>query len=288
MRLSVVVPVFNKGDLACKCLKLNALHAKEPLEWIIIDNHSEQETVIQLVQLEKELVEMGHSVILRREETNTGVAIAWNTGLSLANQNAVCILNNDAVMQPGWVGYAFESFNKGLDFFTPLVIETPMVGKGYSLSDFLGEKFTLPEYRNQNWIAIQSRNRGKFRPGYFGGVLIFGLKESFDKLGGFDGKFWLSLEDMDFLLRAEVAGLKVGTTGDFCAFHFSGATRNSMQVHLGKNQDAFEDKWGWNFEKNEHSFFNKLIRSWQKRVWKMSGTLSEWACNYPKTPPIKP
>lgn len=287
MRLSVVVPIFNKGELACKCLKLNALHAQEPIEWIIIDNHSEQETVILLTELENELAEMGHSVVLKREETNTGVAIAWNTGLALATKPVVCILNNDAVMQPGWVGFAFETFKKGVDVFTPLVVESPMVGSGYGLDDFLGLKFHKPEYRNQNWVAIQNRNRGKFRSGYFGGVIIFGNREVFQQLGGFDGRFWLSLEDMDFLIRAEIAGYKVGTTGDFCAFHFSGATRNTMQVHLGKNQEAFEEKWGWNFEKNEHLFLNKLIRSWQKRIWKISGTLSEWACNYPKTPPLK-
>lgn len=286
MRLSVIVPIFNKGILACKCLRLNAIHAKEPIEWILIDNHSDQETVDLLIELTAELEQMGHQVIMKREPKNTGVAVAWNSGLRLANNESICILNNDAVMQPNWVYAAFEVWNKGLDFFTPLVVEPQMVGKNYSLECFLGTDLSIPKYRGQNWVSIQNRNKAKLRSGYFGGVIIFGKRIAFNQLGGFDEQFWLSLEDMDFLIRAEVNNFKVGTTGYFTAFHYSGATRNTLSVKFEENQKAFEKKWGWNFEKNEHQWPNRWIRSWQKKLWAFTGTFSEWPCNYPKTPPL--
>ena len=273
MSISVIVPVFNKIEIIEECLRLNVLHADQACEWIIIDNASDEPTKEGLKRIEKFAKNSGHEFKIITETYNTGVAVAWNKGLESATGNYICVLNNDCVMMPRW---CTALSNQSFDIYTPFVLEPWMFRQKYDLADFISG--------NRNYRVYQEKNRNRIRAGIFGGVILFARKEIFDKVGTFDENFWLSLEEMDYLFRAQKMGLRIGTIGNVIAFHYGGATRNTMKTDGGKaNQEIFAQKWGWNFEKQENRWFNILIRKVQRRTWEWFGLLSTLKMIFPKT-----
>ena len=261
IKISVVIPVFNKINIIKTCILYNIDHADAICEWIIIDNNSDIETKSGLIQIKNYAESKGHTVNLITETTNTGVAVAWNKGLSLSNAPYICILNNDCVMMAGWCSALIHAGEKqNLDLYSPWVLESWMFKGKYDLSDFLKGKL--------NWESLLLKNKAKKRNGLFGGVVLFGKSIIFDKIGSFDEKFWLSLEEMDYELRAQKLELNVASTGNVMAFHLGGITRNTMNTDGGTiNQNYFLEKWGWHFEKQEHLFINRIIKSIQKKYW---------------------
>jgi GT2 family glycosyltransferase len=263
-RVSVVVPIYNQAHLVRECLTLNLENAGEATAWIIIDNNSDPETKAVLTGLARKAAALGHTWLAVTKSTNTGVAKAWNEGLRLSASSHVCILNNDCVLPPNWVvGLMAAETASGLGVLTPLIIEPPMMTPPYTL-----------DYFKAHHARLGRRNKGRVREGLFGGVVFWAKRETFLMLGGFDEKFWLSLEDMDFLVRAIKANLRIGTTGDVVAFHYGGGTRKKMPLDETPNQIYFREKWGWNYADQTKTFRNKLIRSWRKRLWRFAEKMS--------------
>lgn len=260
MEISVIIPVFNKIEIIQYCILLNINHAKKPCHWLIIDNNSDEKTKIGLLELKNKAEEKKHIFDIITESKNTGVAKAWNKGLSFVKTNFVCVLNNDCVMMPNWDEELLKVAQKNkFDIFSPFVLETHIL-KNYTLENFLnGQK---------NYEFYVSKNKKRIRNGTFGGVIFFGKTSTFNNLNGFDERFWLSLEDFDFLETAIQKGMKVGITGSVLAFHYVSVTRKEIKYDFSKNQAIFEEKWKWNFEKNENSFINKLIKSYNKILLK--------------------
>lgn len=275
MEISVVIPVFNKISIIKECIELNIKHCKNPQEWIIIDNASDQDTKIGLLELQAISTAKGHSFTIYTETENTGVAKAWNKGLSLSKQNFVCILNNDCVMMPHWDSELIRTTTANqIGISTPFVVESWMFKSKYELNNFL--------IGSVDWRKLSEINKNKVRFGTFTGVVFFGKKTIFDTIGPFDETFWLSLEEYDYLLRAKELGIKSGTIGAVVAFHLGGITRNEMKTDGGTfNQNYFQKKWGWNFEKEEQKFPNKQIRSIQKFLFKRFNLMSELNLRFP-------
>lgn len=261
MKVSIIIPIFNKIEVVEECIRLNIKHSENKNEWIIIDNNSNDATKQGIQRLKVFAENHRHTFIIIEEKENTGVAKAWNKGMLYANQPYVCILNNDCVMMPGWDSLLVKD-SSILDIFSPLILEDNMFNKkNYSLKEFMSGK--------RDWNFFVKTNKNKCREGIFGGVVFFGKSSAFKVAGQFDERFWVSLEDIDFLLRAKKNGLKIGITGNVAAYHFVGMTRKIVHSDGGiANQKYFEEKWGWRFEKAEKSFPNKQIKSYQKFMMK--------------------
>ncbi len=276
MEISVIVPVFNKISIVKECIKLNIDHCQKPCEWIIIDNNSDSDTKAGIQELKTEAESRAHKFVIVTETENTGVARAWNKGLTLAGNEYVCILNNDCVMMPGWDReMIIQNDKNNLQISTPFVLEPWMFKKSYGLSDFL--------ISTLNWEYLSEKNKNRVRPGVFTGVVFFGKKQYFTEVGAFDESFWLSLEEYDYLLRAREIGQRTGVIGAVTAFHFGGITRNEMKTDGGThNQNYFEKKWGWNFEKVETAYPNKQIKSIQKFVFRHFQILSTFNFVFPQ------
>lgn len=258
MKLSVVVPIFNKIEIVEQYIKTNIIHCKNPAKWIVIDNNSNTTTKQGINRLKVFGESQGHEFLVVTESENTGVARAWNKGLTMINTPYTCILNNDCVMMPNW-DQELISATKSYDFVSPFVLEQ-MILTTYTYDAFLKS--------SKNWEYVSKKNRNRFREGLFGGVVIFAETNKFSLVGEFDERFWLSMEEMDFLWRAHTKGMKMAVIGKITAQHRSGSTRETVDFNHKNNQKMFEQKWGWNFENNEVSFKNKLIKSFNKYLLK--------------------
>lgn len=273
MNVSVIVPVYNKIEIIYDCIKLNIINSGKPCRWIIIDNNSDSATQEGLSKLKTFAEEQTHTFEILRQDSNLGVAKAWNIGLKYANTDLICILNNDCIMMPGWTEKLTSFHQKsGFHFISPFVIETS-IKKDYSLSEFVSGK--------HNWEHIWKKNMGRVRQGHFGGVAIFGKREDFLKNKGFDETYWLSLEEMDFFVQGILHRMKAAVTGDVVAVHLTSTTRKDVAGKETQNQQYFKGKWGWSFMENEQRFLNKKIRSWQRFLLRNFFLLSEWSERLP-------
>lgn len=254
---------------------MNLKHCSNAQEWILIDNASNPETKAGLAQFIEELTAAGHSAQIVTESENTGVAKAWNKGLSLATCHWINILNNDAVLAPNWdVDLVKHTQAYRLDLSGPLYIEPHMVPNCPNPLAMFGEGGLCRHF--------QLKNRGRMRLGYFGGVVIFGEKAVFERLGAFDPAYWLSMEEIDLQYRAMAKGLRVGKIGDVIAFHYGSLTRAAMDNREQGNQAHFAQKAGWNFSEVEGGFLNKLIHSYQKKRMYYTLTMTRLALRFPK------
>jgi len=273
--ISVILPIYNKIDIVYDCILQNAKHASQRNSWIIIDNNSDEPTKKGLVRLKTALNELGQDVQIITESENTGVAKAWNRGLASSVTEYCLILNNDCILQKNW---------------DKLFIQSSEQRPGSIISAFIFEPGDSPLAPDlETFLARQSilskSNRGRFRPGLFVGITLFGARTTFLKVGSFDEKYWLSMEETDFLFRAVQSGITIGICGDILGFHYSSVTRKSVSFDHNKNTQIFLEKHGWDYSRWQGQFWNKLKRSWQKRLKSFSGKLSEISeCLPPQLP----
>lgn len=96
MRISVVVPNYNGIGILINCLGSLQNHDRKPDQIVVVDNGSSD----------------GSPDIIRRDfpfvdllplETNTGFTGANNEGIKVADGELVVLLNNDCIVEPGWL-----------------------------------------------------------------------------------------------------------------------------------------------------------------------------------------
>ncbi|MDX2196439.1 MAG: glycosyltransferase [Cytophagales bacterium] len=260
MQISIIIPIYNKIEIIYDCIKFNISHCVHTHEWIVIDNGSDVQTKDGLSNLQSYATSLGHTFIIHTETYNTGVAKAWNKGLSMANAANVLILNNDCVLMPAWdVAITSTLTTYSHHIISPMVIE-PEWYSGYTLEDFLNGKI--------NYQKILKINNKRTITTYFGGVAIAGSKTLFDTVGEFDENFWLLLEDYDYLMRAKKAGINPIIDCSVAGYHYTSLTRKDMHQTFDKNYTYFHQKWGFDFQKVDNNFSNKLHRSLKKKLFK--------------------
>ena len=99
--VSIIIPVFNKVAFTRQCLASIARHASDRVQHqvIVVDNASTDDTDCYL----RELSARDPRVLHIRNETNLGFSRANNVGAQIATGRYVLFLNNDTIVQPGWL-----------------------------------------------------------------------------------------------------------------------------------------------------------------------------------------
>ncbi|HBF78488.1 MAG TPA: glycosyl transferase [Streptomyces sp.] len=97
VKLSVIVPFYNVRTYASDTLRSLRANAREDFEFILVDDCSTDGTAQLLRRAEDELP----GAVLRRHETNGGLATARNTGLDAARGRYIAFLDGDDWVAPG-------------------------------------------------------------------------------------------------------------------------------------------------------------------------------------------
>jgi len=84
--ISVLIPAYNRADRLGRALESVAAQREQPAEVIVVDDGSEDETAAEAERL---------GAIVVRHEKNSGCAIARNSGLAVASQPWVAMLDSD-------------------------------------------------------------------------------------------------------------------------------------------------------------------------------------------------
>ncbi|MFC8140562.1 glycosyltransferase family 2 protein [Streptomyces paradoxus] len=115
-KLSVIVPFYNVQQYAPDTLKSLRLNADRDFEFILVDDHSKDETPAILERAAEDLSDVAQVRYIRHEQ-NGGLATARNTGLDAAQGEYLTFLDGDDWLAPGYLTELVSAMDDlGCDF----------------------------------------------------------------------------------------------------------------------------------------------------------------------------
>lgn len=106
---SIVVPVYNRASLICRCLDSIKAQTYRPLHLVVVDNASTDETLRTVTQWGQENAggQLRMSIL---EERQRGAAAARNCGLRAVTSDRLCFFDSDDAMRPDLAETAMRTF----------------------------------------------------------------------------------------------------------------------------------------------------------------------------------
>ncbi len=246
MNTTFVLAVYNKLDLTKKCYNhLRQVYPNAPL--VISSGGSTDGTSEWLQSLDDENLSFFH------DDDRLSFSETYNAGIDLVDTDKLVLIHNDMVIGHGFL----ESIERLLDknmILSYTTVEPPIfkghIRPGKVLLD-LGSGFDDFDFKNFDKFVEQNNQNDEL---YDGAVFFMsGYKETFIKLGGFDGKSFRPCfcEDDDFLIRAKLAGYTLKTCESAIVYHFVSQTSRFSDemkdkrgdIELASNRN-FVRKWG--------------------------------------------
>lgn len=249
IHVSLILVHYNTRTETLACLK-SLIEVKTTglkLAIIVVDNASQQQ-----LTLPKQL-EQREEIQVIRSESNLGFTGGNNMGIHYAverfNSDFVVLLNNDTTVEPDFlkqlVKQAQENPKQGL------ICPKIYFSKG---SEYHASLYNKSDLGNIIWYAggsvdfehlvafhqgVDEVDRGQFdtkqTSEFATGCCVLIRREVLEKIGSFDKRFFLYLEDVDLSLRAKQAGYMIGFCPESVIYHqnagSSGGSGSSTQEY---------------------------------------------------------
>jgi len=168
---------------------------------------------------------------------NLGFAEGYNRAIRKIEADYVALLNSDVeVLNPGWIKLLVDVETK--DPMNAAVACKMVSMDDHSRIDSVGG-MGIPFWRGFVDIGRAEYDQGQydqkgFEPFAFCGGAALIKRVVFLRLGGFDGKFFLYVEDADFSWRLRLQGYKIGFAPDAKIAHYFSGTAGSKAIDVEK------------------------------------------------------
>ena len=216
-RATLAVLNYDGRELLERTLPSVVAEGRGAASVVVLDNGSRDGSP-EYVQREWPQV---HLVALER---NVGVAAALNRCVREARTEYVALLNNDVELHPGWL----ETLMAALDG-DPAIASASGKMLRWDRRDVIDTAGDTMRWGG----AVVNRGRGELDRGQYdipgpvlsacAGAALY-RRSAFEDVGPFDEDFWSYLEDVDWGLRARLAGFGSRYEPAAVAFHMGGAT----------------------------------------------------------------
>ena len=227
-KLTVVVVNWNAGDQIRRCLE--SLEANYPA--IVVDNASTDGSCDGIDSMD--------NVMLINAGENLGFGKACNLGAMQASSEYVLFLNPDAAVFPGTIERSLQAMdgpanaNVGI-CGVQLVDAAGQVARSCarfpSLWTFFAQSIGLDRFVPKLGLLMTNwRHDHTGQVDHVIGAYFLVRKSLFKNLKGFDERFFLYLEDLDFSKRAQMTGWHSLYLADVQAFHAGGGTSNQIKA----------------------------------------------------------
>lgn len=190
------------------------------LEIVVVDNNSQDESLEILSGLEEK-------ILLVESDQNLGFAGGCNLGVEASSGEFVAFLNNDAKPHKNWISAAIAAFTKNPR--VGAVASTVLDWEGKTI-DFAGASLTWYGMGYKPLLGEPRTGVGASEaPVLFGtGAAMFVRRSVYDLLGGFDDKYFMFFEDVDFGWRLNLAGWVFQHVPGSIAYHKHHASMNKL------------------------------------------------------------
>lgn len=237
-KISIIIVNWNAGSqLVDVVLSIASFHANLVDMVIIVDNASTDDSVARAESLASDIP---FSLKIIRNSENKGFGTACNQGAKQAFSEYLLFLNPDAKLYEDTLSKAFaymqnpEHAHVGI-CGVQLIDETDHVSRSCTrfptavgmLAHAVGIDRIFPRTGHfmAEWDHAQTQ-----QVDHVIGAFFFVRRELFNVLNGFDERFFVYLEDLDFSYRAKQAGWSSIYLATAQAFHAGGGTSNQVKA----------------------------------------------------------
>lgn len=255
--LSIITALYNCLEMTREYLftiESTLAGTGEPWEIILVDDGSTDGTRDFLAELKSP-----YRVVLQEE--NYGYAASNNRGAKLARYDKLAFLNNDLIMQPGWL----EPMLAGLETLPGAgIIGNVQIDPRTGLIDHAGVFF---DYQGLPAHALKGRKRLRRRQAYrewnaVTAACMLVRREVFLAAGGFDEAYHNGTEDIDLCVRLRLDGYRHYVANRSRIWHHVSSSPGRTDNDAA-NMQLFQERWG------------AVTREWGKREW-----AREYLCRY--------
>lgn len=226
MTLSVIIPSFNQRKLLKACLvSIFKETQKISFELMVVDNASNDGTPLEV---QKNFPQ----VLLLQNKSNLGFAKACNQGARAAKGDYLLFLNQDTEIRDRALEKMvnFMEKNQEVDIsgckllnqdgsLQPSVGFFPRLSKIFFWAFFLDDlpvlnRLIKPYHQEAKSFYTKTREVD-----WVTGAFLLTKKKVFKEIGGFDERFFMYAEEVDFCFRAKKVGFKVFYTPEATIIH---------------------------------------------------------------------
>lgn len=232
--VSLIIVNMNGKELTVQCLSsIERIRTEVPCELIIVDNGSTDGSVECLrLNFQK------HKIISLKN--NYGFGYANNIGARIASGEYLLFLNNDTIITD--------------DFITPLVRileNNPEIGiigpkllnidRSFQLSfgdspslinEWKTRRLQLKHLTPKN--IIKNGNNLGVKVDWISGAALMIRRSLFEKMNGFDERYFMYFEDSDLCLRAKKTGFSTYWFSEACLIHHKGKSYISKNIKVSE------------------------------------------------------
>ncbi len=237
-KLSIIIVTFNSEKHISNCLSRLIISTKsiKGVNIIIIDNNSLDNTV---KKIRSSFLKKGKTNIsLFENKKNIGFAEAVNNGILLCESDNYLLVNPDILVNKETIKKVLEcqlASNADIVGLRTKDVDNHESGSYFrfpniwvGLFDFSNlRKLDKKDYWHNYFYCIDKRNiKNDFEVDIVTGGFMLIRNRVVKKIGLFDAKYFMYLEDVDFCLRAHNAGFKIYICNEFVT-HIGGASSNN-------------------------------------------------------------
>jgi GT2 family glycosyltransferase len=226
--VTVIIPHLRNRPMLETCLDALRKSTFTDFAVLVVDNGGDASDLGGL-----EISWPGVSVL--RLDSNAGYAGGCNEGLSHASSPFVVFLNDDAVVEPDWLGYLVEAADADpkIGVLQPKILSLPGRRQGKRLFDYAGAAGGLIDRLGYPYCLGRTFREREEDTGQYdrsqeifwaSGVALFARRELLMKLGGFESSFFMHMEEIDLCWRIKLFGFHVRSEPQSVVWHQGGAS----------------------------------------------------------------
>ncbi len=240
--VSIIIPVYNNVNLTRQCIE--SIYAQPtiiPFEVIIVDDASTDSTALYLSNI-------SDKVRFIRNSSNLRFAYSCNSGSRIAQGNYLLFLNNDTIVEPGWMEALVSRANSdsqiGIVGARLLYPNRTIQHCGLEFINNVVKLGMSPIHRLRNEPHDHSHASYPMKVAAVTGACLLIKKELFDKIGGFDESYRMYYEDIDLCFKVTKLGYDIVYEPAATVIHLE---RQSFDLTVDLLQikaiDIFNSKW---------------------------------------------
>jgi len=231
--IDIIIVNWNSGKLLSSCIKsIEKNGIKEVNKIIVVDNNSSDGS--------ERIKSTTNKLILVRNQKNLGFGKSCNIGSEYSKSDFMLFLNPDTVLFPETLkqieNYMNRKINAKVGIAGIQLLDQegnihrhssifPSAFKFFLRSTGLHKIFLSLDHVLTNWNHDDTREVP-----HVIGAFFFVRSELFKKLNGFDERFFVYLEDLDFSFRANKIGWKTHFVSSIQSMHIAGGTSSQIKA----------------------------------------------------------
>jgi GT2 family glycosyltransferase len=249
-KITAIVVTYRTGPILFECLDRLAGEARIG-EVIVVDNGN-PEAVLAALKARPVTLVSGHG--------NIGFARGANLGAKRARENYLAFINPDALIDPGALAAMMEA---GRSVRAPWIVGARLVGadgreqRGARRAEItlwsaavsglgLGRLARLSAAFSDPHLEREALPCGPQRVAAVSGAAMAMRRADFERLGGFDERYFLHADDLDICRRAREAGGDVIFQPDARVMHV-GATSGVSALFVAHAKAIALNQYFWKF-----------------------------------------